>query len=155
LGLTACWAGAVLPLPAQGASQRVVEMRLLLAAIVIASWIAPLDAQTSGLSGIQGVESDEFSNVIKINGIVESESDANLGDLFRLVPHGNICRLWSLRSFVSKLDGSTTHQLYVSVNYSSTHRYRVFDSASGDTATPLTVTCISGYYDSEDIGTSG
>jgi hypothetical protein len=89
---------------------------------------------------------------MKINGIVESESDANLGDLFRLVPRGNIYRLWSLRSFVSKLDGSTTHQLYVSVNYASSHRYRNFDRASDDTATPLTVTRISAYYDSEDIG---
>ncbi len=127
-------------------------MRLFLAAIIAASWIAPLHAQTSGPSGIQGVESDEFSNIMKINGIVESDSDASLGDIFSLIPRGNIFRLWRLRSFVSKLDGSTTHQLYVSLDYASTHRYRGFDWASDDSATPLTLTRISGYYDSEDIG---
>ena len=84
-------------------------MKLPLAAIVVALSIAPLHAETSGAPGIQGVESDEFSPIMQINGITESEN-----------PLGGTFKQWSLRSFVSKLDGTTTHQLYISVsNFSS------------------------------------
>ncbi|MFZ0496728.1 MAG: hypothetical protein WBD78_04245 [Methylocella sp.] len=114
-------------------------MKIPIAAIAVALSIAPIYAQTSGPSHIQGVESDEFSNIMKINGVVESEN-----------PFGGIFRSWSLRSFVSKLDGSTTHQLYVSIDYPSEPGRKVFDSASDDTATPLTVTQIYGNDNSED-----
>jgi hypothetical protein len=83
-------------------------MRLPLAAIIFASWIAPLHAQTSGPSGIQGVESDELSPLMKINGIAESEN-----------PLGGMFKTWRLRSFVGKFDGATKHQLYVTVDYFS------------------------------------
>ncbi|MGH6834601.1 MAG: PDZ domain-containing protein [Methylocella sp.] len=106
-------------------------MRLPLAAIVVALSIAPLHAQTSGPSGIQGVESDEFSPLMTINGIHESEN-----------PFGGMFKIWNLRSFVAKSDGTTTHQLYVGVNYSSSTRRKIFNWASDDSATPLTVTAI-------------
>ena len=106
-------------------------MRRPLAAIVVALSIAPLHAQTSGPSGIQGVESDEFSPLMTIHGIVESEN-----------PLGGMFKTWNLRSFVGKFDGTTTHQLYVGVNYSSSMGRNWFNSASDDTATPLTVTHI-------------
>jgi hypothetical protein len=117
-------------------SQRNVEMRLPLAAIVVALSIAPLHAQTSGPSGIQGVESDKFSPLMTINGIHESEN--------RL---GGMSKTWNLRSFVGKFDGATTHQLYVGVNYFSSTRRKVFNSASDDTAMPLTVKAIASEAD--------
>jgi PDZ domain len=104
-------------------------MRLLLAAIVVALWIAPLHAQTSGPSGIQGVESDELSPLMKINGIVESEN-----------PLGGMFKTWSLRSFIGKFDGATRHhQLYVTVNYFSSTRHKHFNEASDGSTTPLDV----------------
>lgn len=102
-------------------------MRLFLAAIVVASWIAPLHAQTSGPSGIQGVESDELSPLMKINGIIESEN-----------PLGGMFKTWRLRSFVAKSDGATKHQLYVTVDYSSTTR-KHFNEASDGSTMPLAV----------------
>ncbi len=103
-------------------------MRRTLAAIAAALWILPLQAQTSGPSGIQGVESDEFSPLMKINGAVES--DNSLGGIFKL---------WRLRSFVSKQDGTMVHQLYVTLRYRSLTSRKRFDFASDDTAAPLTV----------------
>ena len=114
-------------------------MKIFIAAVAMGLSIAPVYAQTSGLSHIQGVESDEFSNVMKINGVVESEN-----------PFGGIFKLWKLRSFVSKRDGSTTHQLYLSVAYPNEPGRKVFDWASDDTATPLNVTHIYGHDSSED-----
>ncbi len=111
-------------------------MRLSLAAIVVALWIAPLHAQTSGPSGIQGVESDEFSPLMKINGIVETEN-----------PFGGIFKTWSLRSFVGKFDGVTTHQLYVTVDYSSSTSRKHFNEASDDSATLLAVTPIASDFE--------
>jgi hypothetical protein len=69
-------------------------MRFLLAAILAALWMPPLQAQTSGPSGIQGVESDEISPLMKINGIVETDN-----------PLGGMLKIWNLRSFVAKSDG--------------------------------------------------
>lgn len=112
-------------------------MRLLLAAILAALWISPLQAQTSGPSGIQGVESDEISPLMKINGIVETEN-----------PLGGMLKIWSLRSFVAKSDGTTTHQLYVTVGYSSAGRRKHFDGAFDGVLTPLKFTRI----DSEEAG---
>ncbi|MGH6794109.1 MAG: PDZ domain-containing protein [Methylocella sp.] len=130
-------------------------MRLLFAAVAVALSIAPLHAQTSGPSGIQGVESDEFSPLMTIHGIVESEN-----------PLAGRSKTWNLRSFVGKFDGATTHQLYVGLNYFSSTRRHTFSWASDDTAMPLTVTPIAsladhscsrklfsyGCYYSEDIG---
>jgi hypothetical protein len=62
-------------------------MRLPLAAILAALSAVPLNAQTSGPSGIQGVESDPASPLMKINGIVETEN-----------PLGGIFKIWSLRA---------------------------------------------------------
>jgi PDZ domain len=131
--------GAVVPIPAQGPrspSQRVVEMRLPLAAIIFASWIAPLHAQTSGPSGIQGVESDEFSPLMKINGIVESEN-----------PLGGMFKTRRLRSFVGKFDGATKHQLYVTVDYFSSTRRKRFNEASDGSTTPLHVMPIASEFE--------
>jgi hypothetical protein len=118
-------------------SRRVVEMRISLAAAIVALWAAPLYAQTSGPSGIQGVESDDFSPLMKINGIVEKEN-----------PFGGIARTWKLRSFVSRFDGATKHQLYVSANYFvSGGRRNHFDEASDSTATPLKVVSIANDFE--------
>jgi hypothetical protein len=73
---------------------------------------------------------------MKINGIVESEN-----------PLGGMFKIWKLRSFVSKHDGTTVHQLYVTVNYSSSASRKHFDWASDNTATPLTVKAIASEYD--------
>lgn len=111
-------------------------MRLPLAAIVVALWIAPLHAQTSGPSGIQGVESDEFSPLIKINGIVESEN-----------PLGGMFKSWRLRSFVAKFDGATKHQLYVTVDYFSSTRRKHFNEATDGSTTALAVIPIASEFD--------
>ncbi len=111
-------------------------MRLPLAAIVAALAIAPLHAQTSGPSGIQGVETDEFSPLMTIHGIAESENQL-----------GGISKTWHLRSVVGKFDGATAHQLYVGVNYFSSTRRKSFNWASDDTATPLTVKTIASEAD--------
>jgi hypothetical protein len=111
-------------------------MRLPLAAIVAALWIAPLHAQTSGPSGIQGVESDELSPLMKIKGTVESEN-----------PLGGMFKTWSLRSFVGKFDGATKHQLYVTVNYFSSTRRKHFNQASDGSTTSLDVIPIGGEFE--------
>lgn len=129
-------------------------MRLSFALLLVMS-VVPLYAQTSGPSGIQGVESDEFSPAMKINGITESE-----------IPLGGIFRYWHLRSFVNKNDGTTDHQLYVSIRYSSSARKKSFNLANDDTATELNVrpiwsesqiSCLNNMFSSgcsyaEDIG---
>ncbi|MBO0733653.1 MAG: PDZ domain-containing protein [Methylocapsa sp.] len=106
-------------------------MRLPFAAIAAALWIIPLQAQTSGPSGIQGVESDDFSPVMKINGVVQSDN-----------PLGGIAKRWSLRSFVGKFSGVTKHQLYVSLDYFSAASRKRFNEASDNSATRLEVTSI-------------
>src|ERR1700752_3183040 len=52
-------------LPSVFRNQEANPMILLLAAILAALWMSPLQAQTSGPSGIQGVESDEISPLMK------------------------------------------------------------------------------------------
>lgn len=91
----------------------------------------PLQAQTSGPSGIQGVESDELSPLMKINGIAETEN-----------PLGGMLKIWSLRSVVAKSDGTTTHQLYVTVGYSTTGGRKRFNGAFDGVLTPLKFTPI-------------
>jgi hypothetical protein len=111
-------------------------MRLAFAAIVVALWIAPLHAQTSGPSGIQGVESDELSPLMTIHGIIESEN-----------PLGGMLKTWHLRSFVGKLDGATKHQLYVTVDYFSSTSRKHFNEASDGSTTPLVVVPIASKFE--------
>ena len=106
-------------------------MSRVLAAIATVLWILPLQAQTSGPPGIQGVDSDSASPFMKIKGIVETEN-----------PLGGMFKIWSLRSFVAKSDGATTHQLYVTVAYSSPGGRKRFNGASDGSLTPLKLTPI-------------
>jgi PDZ domain len=111
-------------------------MRRTLAAVAAALWILPLQAQTSGPSGIPGVESDEFSMLMKINGAVESDN-----------PVAGIFKTWRLRSFVSKRDGTAEHQIYVTLRYHSLTSRNHFNSASDETAAPLTVKTIASNFE--------
>jgi hypothetical protein len=111
-------------------------MRLPLAAVLAALWLAPLYAQTSEATGIQGVESNPASPLMKIKGIVETEN-----------PLGGIFKIWSLRSFVGKFDGVTTHQLYVTLGYSSPGGRKHFNAASDGALTPLKVTPLASEFD--------
>ncbi len=68
---------------------------------------------------------------------------------------GGTSRTWHLRSVVGKIDGATTHQLYVGVNYFSSTRRKIFNWASDDTATPLAVKAIASEADHEIAAKTG
>jgi len=75
---------------------------------------------------IQGIEDDQFSKNIKING----------AKLY-VNPFGGVFREWLIRSWVDKTTGSVSHQLYVHLSYIGDWKY--FIMAADDTAKSLSV----------------